>query len=393
LRLATTLAGPMDHLAFLLPSTMILFAITFLAVGWSGPKSARAWGLAFLFGALGFIAPILPLPFALQSLLANAAFLVSFYCYGDALLLHFRAPRMIAPRIIFALLAYAMVIVAVEGFASLPLELTVADISVAILLGVPLASVIWRAHTLPDRVLVAVAGIVVLDIIVRLFIFNVLVGISPALSDFAASSYAYYNQVAVGVLSVGFALAAMGSIVSQMLAGYRSAAERDPLTGLLNRRGFDAVAAPMTPMGQGAAILLVDVDRFKLINDDFGHEAGDLVLAGLADILRSILPGTAVISRFGGEEFAVLIPRLSMAEAGALAHGIRLACSERDWRLCGVDRLVTLCVGVSLVLSEEPNWKAAFKRADSALYAAKDDGRDRVMFAKPDAYLAIERAA
>jgi len=54
---------------------------------------------------------------------------------------------------------------------------------------------------------------------------------------------------------------------------------------------------------------------------------------------------------------------------------------------------VTLCVGVSLVLSEEPNWKAAFKRADSALYAAKDDGRDRVMFAKPDAYLAIERAA
>lgn len=377
----------MDNFAFLLPSTMTLFAVVFLVVGWSGPRAARAWGLAFLFGAIGFVAPILPLPMILQSLLANGVFLVSFYCYGEALLIHFRAPRLIAIRIIFALVAYAAIIVAVEGFANLPMELTIGDIASAVLLGLPLAAVFWRAKTLADRLLVTVAGVVILDILARLFIFTVLVGISPAMSDFANSSYTYYMQVAVGVLSVSFALAAMGSIVARMLDMYRQAAERDPLTDLLNRRGFDAAILRL-PQPAGGLVMTCDIDYFKDVNDSFGHAAGDKVLSGLADLLLSRLPKDALVARFGGEEFVVLVRGMSPAMGAALAQSIRADFSARDWRAADVSRQVTLSIGVSALNADDRSPHDALARADQALYTAKADGRNRVMVDAGDSYVA-----
>lgn len=378
----------MDNFAFLLPVTMTLFGVAFLALGWLGQKTAYCWGIAFLAGAAGFVAPILPLPTKLQSFFGNAAFLISFFYYGEALLRLFKAPRLVVPRLVFALFAYGAILVAVEGLESLHLELTLSDLSVALLLAVPLGMVFGRTRNPADKVLVAVASIVVLDIVIRLFVFNVLVGVSDDLAAFAGSSYTYFSQISVSVLSVTFALSALGSLIYGLLDGYRQAAERDPLTGLFNRRGFDKVAEASrrgsAPLG---VVLTCDIDHFKAINDRFGHASGDLVLSGLADLLLSILPTDAVVARFGGEEFVAFLPASALPTATTLAHGLRTELSGRDWRPSGVEGVVTLCSGVAAVSASDRSLHDALARADRALYAAKAGGRNQVMIDAGEAYV------
>lgn len=376
-----------NNFAVLLPTSMALFGTVFLILGSFGQATARAWGLAFIFGALSYLAPVLPIPVPLQALYGNATILVSFFYYGEALLRHFKAPKWTAARVVFSLLAYASIIIAVVGMQSLPLELTISDISVSLLLGAPLLLVFRRAHSPMDRVLVAVATVVVVDIVVRLFIFNVLVGISPALGDFAGSSYTYYMQISVGVLSVAFALAGFGSVAFATLDQYRLAAERDPLTGLLNRRGFDSAVDRLAAKRSGGTIMVCDIDNFKQVNDSFGHASGDLVLTGLADLLRTRLPASAIISRFGGEEFVVFLADMPLASGAALGQSIRTDFQARDWRNAGIQRQVTMSLGVAAPADDEGTLHDALIRADRALYAAKSAGRNQVVIDAGNAFL------
>ncbi|KKB76548.1 hypothetical protein VW35_17365 [Devosia soli] len=378
----------MDNFAFLLPVTMTLFGVVFLAIGWRGHAAARAWSAGFLLGAAGFLAPILPLPNKLQSLFGNAVFLASFFYYGEALLRQFAAPRITGLRLAFCLLAYGAILVVVVGLESLNLELAVSDTAIAALLGVPVMLVSHRARTLVDRVLVGVATIVVIDILVRLLIFNVFIGMSDNLAAFASSTYTYYMQVSAGVLSVGFALSALGSVAFQTLDRYRAEAERDPLTGLFNRRGFDAAVAALSPIERHAGVVLTfDIDHFKAVNDSFGHAAGDSVLTSLAELLGQRLPPQAIIARFGGEEFVALVHSMPLAAGTALAQSIRAEFSARDWRPAGVEHAVTLCVGLTSLSPADLSIHDGLARADRALYAAKAAGRNRVMIDAGEAYV------
>lgn len=383
-----------SNFAFLLPITMALFGLVFLVIGGLAQSTANAWGLAFMFGAASFVAPVLPMPVMLQSLFGNATILVSFFYYGEALLRHFGAPRLIAVRLIFSLLAFAALIVAIVGAQSLPLELAISDVAVALLLGGPLALVIWRARSLMDRVLVGIATIVVVDIIVRLFIFNVLIGMSTDLADFAGSSYTYYMQASVGILSVAFAMAGLGSVTFATLETYRHAAERDPLTGLLNRRGFDSAIGSLSMAQRVAGIVMTcDIDNFKQVNDSSGHASGDAVLTGLAELFLSRLPSTALVARFGGEEFVVFLMDMPLASGAALGQSIRADFSARDWRSVGVHRQITMSLGVAAPAMSESSMHDALARADRALYAAKSAGRNQVVIDAGDSYVSGLRIA
>lgn len=379
---------PLSNFAFLLPISMALFGAVFLVLGSLGYEVARAWGLAFVFSALSYLAPILPMPVELQALFGNAAILVSFFYFGEALLGHFEMPKWTAARVIFGLLAYAVISAVIVGLHNLQLELSLNDVAVSLLLGVPLAMVMPRARSPMDRILVTVAGLVVLDIVLRLFVFNVVVGMSQQLADFANSSYSYYMQISVGGLSVAFALAGFGSIAFAALDHYRRAAEQDPLTSLLNRRGFDRATEGLSMAGRLSGMVMVcDVDSFKQVNDSFGHASGDRVLKGLADMLTSRLPGSAVVARFGGEEFVVFLADMPLASGAALGQSIRAEFSARDWRPSGVQRQITLSIGVAAPLESEGSVHDALARADRALYAAKSGGRNQVMIDAGEAYV------
>jgi diguanylate cyclase len=160
----------------------------------------------------------------------------------------------------------------------------------------------------------------------------------------------------------------------------------DPLTGLKNRRGFEQVAREMQlqPGGfAGTALMMIDIDHFKSVNDLYGHLLGDKVLHAVAYVLKSNIKGRDVAARLGGEEFAVLLPETSLAGATALARKIcSLVSHGRIKRSEGQGTIgqVTLSMGVALAQQGE-SLEKLLERADAALYIAKRMGRNRVEIA------------
>ena len=157
---------------------------------------------------------------------------------------------------------------------------------------------------------------------------------------------------------------------------------RDPLTGLPNRRAMDGRIADFTDkitpgVVRTAALLLLDADDFKRINDQYGHQAGDQVLIELAGVLDATLGKRGRIARWGGEEFLVLAPDLNQEQALALAETLRRAVEQAR---IGPEALrVSLTVGGTLMRADEPS-HTAISRADTALYRGKSSGRNRVVF-------------
>jgi diguanylate cyclase (GGDEF)-like protein len=163
--------------------------------------------------------------------------------------------------------------------------------------------------------------------------------------------------------------------------------ETDPLTGLPNRRGFGALAdaALAAARGQGlpCAVVALDLDRFKAINDGHGHAAGDAVLRGVGAAIRAAVRGGDVAGRLGGEEFALLLPGDDLADAISVAERLRALVRATVPHPAGAGAAVTLSAGVAMVApgAAAAAIEAAIAAADRALYAAKQQGRDRVVAA------------
>ena len=162
--------------------------------------------------------------------------------------------------------------------------------------------------------------------------------------------------------------------------------EIDPLTGLPNRRGFLARALPAMAAarrkGCHCSLMMLDLDRFKSINDNFGHPAGDAVLRGVAVAIAQAVRGGDVAGRLGGEEFALLLPD-SLSDAAQVADRLRAVVANGVAHPAGADHLVTFSGGIAALdpAGGESALEAALAAADRALYAAKADGRDRVVVA------------
>lgn len=164
----------------------------------------------------------------------------------------------------------------------------------------------------------------------------------------------------------------------------RHEAAVDALTGLLNRRAFDQQLATFVLAPQGATgpcLLVGDIDHFKAVNDTWGHGFGDQVIRAVAEVLKGLAPEGTPAARIGGEEFALLLPSSTLADAQALAEKIRLRIGASRIRRQGSAETVarvTLSLGV---VRHQPGESASalMERADRALYAAKEGGRDRVV--------------
>ena len=157
----------------------------------------------------------------------------------------------------------------------------------------------------------------------------------------------------------------------------------DELTGLLNRRGVKQVVDFQMQQAQilhrETSLIMVDIDNFKKINDQYGHYQGDLVLRHVADILKQNLRANDVIARYGGEEFVVLLPFTSIENAVALAEGCRKALQQSSIAVNETERLyVQACFGVSSTARMDFDYMKLFGQADKALYQAKHNGKNQV---------------
>lgn len=159
-------------------------------------------------------------------------------------------------------------------------------------------------------------------------------------------------------------------------------AQTDTLTGLLNRRAFEAqliTAMKQRQLPSGVATLMVlDLDRFKQVNDTHGHQVGDQVLSELANILRQTLRSHDLLCRWGGEEFLALLPGLSPQQAGKVAQRIHQALADHPVRIGSLTIPLSASIGLAQAQEgDEPD--AIIKRADDAMYQAKSSGPGRTV--------------
>jgi diguanylate cyclase (GGDEF)-like protein/PAS domain S-box-containing protein len=163
-------------------------------------------------------------------------------------------------------------------------------------------------------------------------------------------------------------------------------ARTDPLTGLANRRAFgeaiDREFQRYRRFHADVAVLLLDVDHFKKINDTHGHEAGDRALAALGSVLAATTRATDLAARFGGEEFVLLLPGTDLAGALELAERIRVAATQIFVPAAAGAIRLTVSIGAACFATADQTWAQAISRADRGMYRAKSSGRNQV--ALPD---------
>jgi diguanylate cyclase len=174
--------------------------------------------------------------------------------------------------------------------------------------------------------------------------------------------------------------------LEQFLSEARREAATDPLTGLANRRAFDAalleLAGHAMNTGQHLAVLIADVDHFKNVNDRWGHDTGDAVLRMVAGCLRQAVRGRDIVARHGGEEFSVILPETTQDGAETVAENLRASVAHSHLALEASSTVltVTISVGVTLYVAGE-KLSETLARADRALYRAKQEGRNRTAVA------------
>lgn len=215
----------------------------------------------------------------------------------------------------------------------------------------------------------------------------------PSGHAFAAASRSQRRNLIV------LAVAALGAAVASWMAGDRlvfpivkrlqDLAHTDPLTSLANRRSFLAAAERELQRarryGRPLALLMLDIDRFKAVNDRHGHVAGDAVLREVARRMRTAVRDGDLVARYGGEEFVVLLPESDAQSARAAAEGLREAVAAAPVVAAGKPITVTISAGVASLPQPDGGLAPWLDAADEALYRAKANGRNRVESAESGA--------
>ena len=185
----------------------------------------------------------------------------------------------------------------------------------------------------------------------------------------------------LATISTAFILLAMAKERAELR--HKTAATKDPLTGLANRRSFFQEAARlMQTSNRPVALLMIDLDHFKSINDQFGHTVGDDVLRIFAKTASANLRPSDLVGRLGGEEFAVLLPAASQESAWLVAERLRSAFAAAAASVSGLSIQATASVGLS-ILDPGQDMSTLLDLADQALYRAKAGGRNRVAGPQP----------
>ncbi len=198
-----------------------------------------------------------------------------------------------------------------------------------------------------------------------------------------ATDYAIVSNLALAIVTMSTATILMLTLVADLVSDLTRKSQRDPLTGLLNRRGLNARLSHNGISAehgmQPVSVVIADIDHFKAVNDIHGHAIGDKVIQRFARLLEAAAGGQHLVSRIGGEEFAIVLPACDVAMARMFAEGVRTVFAET-----AISELPSHPVSASFGVA---GWRRgapldqAISAADTALYRAKRAGRNRVQVA------------
>ena len=174
----------------------------------------------------------------------------------------------------------------------------------------------------------------------------------------------------------------------RLMENLRDSTLRDPMTGLNNRRFLEEYVETLIASVQRKratlAILMLDLDYFKMVNDTHGHDAGDAVLKALSNVLKQSVRASDLVIRYGGEEFLIILTDSQGKAAEHVAENIRVSCENLKVTVAGVVLQKTISIGISDFPTDSETFWQAVKFADVALYQAKEKGRNRVVRFTPE---------
>ncbi|MDU0340051.1 GGDEF domain-containing protein [Bosea rubneri] len=351
--------------------------------------ASRSWQSGTLLVACGCamyaVQPLLPLPVMVT--VSNGLILLGLTAYCRALYAFYeRSPRAWLP------LPAILGVLGVFWFSAVQpnTEIRIVLISAAwlVLMGnsvLILKRGARRDDALSRRMLLAIFAGVFLFTALRLLHY-VRLGMA---ADFSIATDASWMNLATPML--GAALPVIGTTAFVLMCSERirrqweRAASTDYLTDLPNRRTLTQAGVERFKAArareEGFAIAVIDIDRFKTINDQYGHETGDIALKHVGARLKSAIRDVDLVARTGGEEFVVLFDRVGPEEVEAAAERLRSAVRLHSFTAGTVKISITVSVGVAICRGEDADFNALLRRADEALYAAKSAGRNQVKLA------------
>ena len=199
------------------------------------------------------------------------------------------------------------------------------------------------------------------------------------MSSAGSSTFAFLAPILVAVMT---ALGVIWLAMAQLQLELEMQSQTDSLTGLLNRRALEEIGAKAIEVARrrstALSLIILDLDRFKTINDLHGHDGGDAVLHRAARCLRENLRNVDHVARLGGEEFVAVLPGTSQAHAAEIAENLRLCLSSLTVEHLSQEIRLSASFGVATMLPTDTTWLEILRRGDRALYLAKEQGRDRV---------------
>lgn len=267
-----------------------------------------------------------------------------------------------------------------SGLAALmPVGALLASVLISLLVGGPGS----LAFPVPALLWCAVSyGLFLTSLLTLAFGAWTLLGLSSGVLAIPLNDKSSLESVRLGVMLVSLAPLMVASIIdarNRLIEQLRYAAAHDGLTGLSNRAAFFELASARLGRRGEAAVLMLDIDHFKVINDSYGHLFGDRVLRAFADCLRRCIRESDIACRMGGEEFAVFLPACGREEAESIAERIRRSFSETRVGVDAKQIRGTVSIGFTLRRGGE-DIAAMLAVADRALYLAKENGRNRSEF-------------
>lgn len=244
---------------------------------------------------------------------------------------------------------------------------------------------LWTHRSARALVLVALVGVMILSS--RAILESL--GIEPKLDYYTSTSIDVISYTYYGVGPLLLTLAFLMLLNDRAFAELERQAALDPLTGIFNRRNFERQARRLLTSAaqhqQNLALLLIDADHFKSVNDQHGHQVGDEALRAIVHALQSELRSEDVLARHGGEEFVVLLKAQDVATACSIAERLRAAVANAEFVHAGVKVPLRVSIGIAFTGVQPQQLTSSLQHlirsADTALYEAKREGRNRCKLA------------
>ncbi|NYT59657.1 GGDEF domain-containing protein [Alcaligenaceae bacterium] len=367
------------------PAVSILFSFGFVLVWNYGRRRAQYLLLisaSFFVYALAAISQILYIPrdSGLNALFSGGLFLFSLLLLSSGVTKRYRAHF---DGVLHGLAVIATLLALAYFYYEQPdvvVRIYVLNFSVA---GMVLLSA-FRIRTISrgaliDRTFFWVYLLFGISFIVRTSL-SVTKAVSNGASAFLASPFWLALQMSLLLFAILLAMVLLAAAMLDIISVLQHDRNIDDLTKLHNRRSFEerSLRKLVAHRNESICLVLCDLDHFKVINDSFGHHAGDMVLMECGNIIRRCIRKNDIAGRFGGEEFVVLMPNTSLAGAARLADRIRAELADANFPAMTGVHPVTASFGVAELLPNE-SLSDLFRRTDTMLYAAKKEGRNRVM--------------